>query len=80
MPLLRSESSIWAFPGILWFLIGGASPVVAGIGLAAITGGETQLRELGRRLVDRRRIAGKWWLVWYFSGWGSIRSASHAST
>lgn len=66
MPLLFSESSIWAFPGIVWFLIGGASPVVAGIGLAAITGGRTQLRDLGRRLVDWRRIPGKWWLVIVF--------------
>ncbi len=63
IPVLLSESSVWTFPTILWFLIGGASPVIAGIGLAAMTGGREQLRDLGRRLIDWRRIPGKWWLV-----------------
>lgn len=62
-PLLLSESSVWAFPTILYFLIGSASPLIAGLGLAALTGGKTQLRDLARRLVDWQRIPASWWLV-----------------
>jgi len=61
-PVLLSDSSVWAFPNLLWFLLGGASPVVAGLLLAAISGGRGQLRDLGRRLVDWRRIPAIWWL------------------
>ena len=63
MPMLLSGSSVWAFPNLLWFLAGGASPLVAGLGLAAISGGKAQFRDLGRRLVDWRRIPGKWWPI-----------------
>jgi hypothetical protein len=62
-PLLLSESSVWAFPNILWFLLGGASPVIAGLGLAALTGDKARLRDLAWRLVDWRRIPAMWWLV-----------------
>lgn len=62
-PLLLSDASVWTFPGILWFLIGGASPLIAGLGLAALTGGKAQLLDLARRLVAWRRIPGKWWLL-----------------
>lgn len=62
-PVLLSDTSVWSMPNLIWFLIGGASPLVAGLVLAAITGGNAQLRDLGRRLVDWRRIPGKWWLV-----------------
>jgi len=62
-PLLVSEASVWAFPGILWFLVGGASPLIAGLGLAALTGGKAQLLDLARRLIDWRRIPGRWWLM-----------------
>jgi hypothetical protein len=57
-PLLLSESSVWVFPNILWFLIGGASPVIAGLSLSALTGGRAQLSDLARRLVDWRRCWG----------------------
>ncbi|MGF2736250.1 CPBP family intramembrane glutamic endopeptidase [Marinobacter sp. DUT-1] len=62
MPVLLSDSSVWAFPNLLWFLLGGASPLVAGLSLAALSGGRRQLRDLGRRLVDLRRIPATWWL------------------
>ncbi len=63
IPVLLSDSSVWAFPNLIWFLLGGASPAVAGLGLAAATGGKEQLKDLGRRLTDWRRIPGRWWLV-----------------
>ncbi|GIT97491.1 CPBP family intramembrane glutamic endopeptidase [Sulfurovum sp. TSL1] len=62
-PLLLSESSVWSFPNILWFLIGGASPLIAGLGLAVFTGGKAQLLDLTQRLIDWRRIPTSWWLV-----------------
>jgi hypothetical protein len=62
-PLLISESSVWEFPNILWFLIGGASPVIAGLSLAAAAGGKAQLLDLFHRLLDWRRIPGQYWLV-----------------
>ncbi len=62
-PLLLSKSSVWEFPNILWFLIGGASPAIAGLSLSAATGGKAQLLDLFHRLVDWRRIPGKWWLM-----------------
>ncbi|MFO7527590.1 MAG: CPBP family intramembrane glutamic endopeptidase [Marinobacter sp.] len=62
-PVVLSDSSVWAFPNLLWFLLGGASPLVAGLSLAALSGGRRQLRDLGRRLVDWRRIPGRWWLI-----------------
>jgi membrane protease YdiL (CAAX protease family) len=63
VPVLLSDESVWAFPNLLWFLIGGASPLLAGLGLVALTGGKAQALDLARRLVDWRRIPGRWWLV-----------------
>lgn len=63
VPVLLSDESVWAFPNLLWFLIGGASPLLAGLGLAALTGGKAQVLDLARRLVDWRRISVRWWLV-----------------
>ncbi|MBW4933163.1 CPBP family intramembrane glutamic endopeptidase [Marinobacter sp. F4206] len=63
LPVLLSNESVWAFPNLLWFLIGGASPLFAGLGLAALTGGKAKVLDLIRRLVDWRRISGRWWLV-----------------
>lgn len=63
VPVLLSDESVWAFPNLLWFLIGGASPLLARLGLAALTGGTAQVLDLARRLVDWRRIPGRWWLV-----------------
>jgi len=62
-PLLGSADSVWSFPNVLFFLLGGASPLVAGVTLAVLTGGEERLRELWWRLVDVRRIGVRWWVV-----------------
>ena len=63
LPVLLSEASVWSFPNVVFFLIGGASPLLAGLALAWLTGGRERLREMGRRLVDVRRITPRWWLV-----------------
>ncbi|WP_255198470.1 CPBP family intramembrane glutamic endopeptidase [Halorarius litoreus] len=62
-PILVSEASVWSFPNVVFFLIGGASPLLAGLALAWLTGGRPRLRDMGRRLVDVRRISPRWWLV-----------------
>lgn len=62
-PILVSEASVWSFPNVVLFLVGGASPLLAGLALAWLTGGRPRLRDMGRRLVDVRRISPRWWLV-----------------
>lgn len=62
-PILLSDASVWALPNLAWFLIGGASPLLAGLGLAVLTGGSDQLRDIAGRLVGIRRIALRWWFI-----------------
>lgn len=50
------------------FLVGSASLLLAGVVLAWLTGGAERVRELGRRLVDVRRVPARWWLV-VFAFW-----------
>lgn len=59
-PLFTSGASVWSFPNVLLFLAGGASPLLAGVALAALTGGRERLRELWRQLIDIRRIEIGW--------------------
>lgn len=65
-PLLVFRYPVWELPGLAWFLAGGASPLLAGILLAAIDGGRARVRDLFVRLVDWRRIAARWWLFIVF--------------
>ena len=63
IPVIASGVSVWSFPNLLLFLIGGASPLLAGTTLAGIQGGRQRLRELWWRLIDVRRINLRWWAV-----------------
>jgi len=62
-PVVLSQRIVWGFPSILWFLVGGASPFLAGILLAALDGGSRQVLDILRRLLDWRRICGKSWML-----------------
>jgi uncharacterized protein len=62
-PLLRSETSVWRGWNLVLFLVGGASPLLAGVALAGLTGGVERVVDLGRRLVDVRRGTPRWWLI-----------------
>jgi len=62
-PIFVSEASVWSSPNLLFFLLGGASPLIAGVGLAGLKGGRRRLRELAWRLVDYRRIRPGWLAV-----------------
>ncbi len=63
IPVLRSDTSVWSGWNLVLFLVGGASPLLAGVLLAALTGGRARVADLGRRLIDFRRIPVRWWLV-----------------
>ena len=62
-PIFGSEESVWMGTNLILFLVGGASPLIAGVTMAWLTGGTERVRDIGRRLIDVRRIAPKWWLV-----------------
>ena len=65
-PLLAAGNSVWSFPNVLLFLVGGASPLLAGITLTGLTGGKERLRDLLHRLIDIRRIPFRWLVVTLF--------------
>lgn len=62
-PVLASDESVWGGRNLVLFLVGGASPLLAGLGLAWLTGGRARVRDLLVRLVDPRRITWRWWLL-----------------
>jgi hypothetical protein len=62
-PIPGSGTSVWTGRNLILFLVGGASPLLAGVSLAWLTGGAARVRDLGRRLVDVRRISATWWLI-----------------
>lgn len=62
LPIFISSESVWSFPKVLLFLAGGASPLVAGVILAGLTGGRQRIRNIGSRLIEVRRI-GLYWLA-----------------
>lgn len=62
-PIPGSGESVWAFPNVLFFLAGGASPLLAGLVMAYATEGCAGVVDLGRRLVAARRVPAGWWLV-----------------
>lgn len=68
LPIFMSSESVWSFPKVLLFLAGGASPLVAGVVLAGLTGGRQRIRDMGSRLIDVRRI-GLNWLAVVFLFW-----------
>lgn len=63
LPIFGSDASVWSFPKVLFFLLGGASPLIAGVGMAYVTGGRERVRDLWHRIVDVGRIAPKWWAI-----------------
>ncbi len=53
----------FAFPGIVFLVIGGVGPMLGGIVMSWLVGGRTELRDLGRRILDPRLVPARWWLV-----------------
>uniref|UniRef100_UPI0025C452A8 CPBP family glutamic-type intramembrane protease n=1 Tax=Halovivax sp. TaxID=1935978 RepID=UPI0025C452A8 len=62
-PIVVSGESVWSFPNVVLFVVGGSSPLLAGLLLAWLTRGRAGVADLGRRLIDVGRIGPRWWLV-----------------
>ncbi len=58
-----SGKNVWSFPNSALFLVGGLSPLLAGLGLLGLTEGREGFRRLWVRMRAARRIRVAWWLV-----------------
>lgn len=56
-------TSVWQWPAVLFFYIGGAGVVIGGVVMTGSVYGARGLRELGRRVIDPRPIRVRWWAV-----------------
>jgi uncharacterized protein len=56
-------TSIWGPPGVYFFYVGGTGVLLGALVMSWLTGGADGMKDLGRRIVDSRRITGFWWLV-----------------
>ena len=63
LPIVVSGEPVWAFPNVVLLLVGGLSPVLAGLPLLWLTHGQAGFRDLRRRLTEVGRISLGWWLV-----------------
>ena len=53
----------FATPGVVFFVLGGIGPMLGGVIMSAVVGGRTELRDLGRRIIDPRPVPLCWWLT-----------------
>ena len=53
----------FALPGLVFLVLGGVGPMLGGIVMSWVVGGRTELRDLGRRILDPRLVPARWWLV-----------------
>jgi uncharacterized protein len=63
LPVVVSGDSVWSFPNVVLFGIGGLSPLLAGLLLLRLTRGAAGTSDLRRRLTEIGRIAPRWWLI-----------------
>ena len=63
LPVVTSDASVWTHPNVVLFLIGGSSPLLAGIVLLWANHGRAGFTDLRRRLLDVGRISGRWWVL-----------------
>lgn len=61
--VVYSGDSVWSFPNAALFYLGSLSPVLAGVALISREEGREGLRELWDRIVNVRRIDGRWYAV-----------------
>ncbi|WP_293032030.1 CPBP family intramembrane glutamic endopeptidase [Natronococcus sp.] len=60
---MLSGDPVRSFPNVVFLLVGGSSPLVAGLSLLWLTSGREGYRDLRRRLTETGRIRPRWWLV-----------------
>ena len=63
LPVITSEASVWSYPNVVLLLIGGVSPLLAGLVLLWMNYGRAGFTDLRRRLFEVCRISGRWWLI-----------------
>lgn len=56
-----AADTVWAWPGIAFLVAGGAGVPSGAIAMSYYLGGRRGLLDLGRRIVDPRPIACRWW-------------------
>ncbi|SFC08912.1 Membrane protease YdiL, CAAX protease family [Halobiforma haloterrestris] len=62
-PIVGSDQSVWTFPNVALFVVGGLSPLLAALLLSWLTEGGAGIRDLGHRLIDLGRIDARWALL-----------------
>ncbi len=63
LPLVVSGEPVWSFPAVVFLIVGGMSPLLAGLSLLWLTQGEAGYRDLRRRLLETGRIGVRWGVV-----------------
>lgn len=63
LPVVASDASVWTYPNVVLFLIGGLSPLVVGLVLLWTNHGRAGYADLRRRLFEVGRIGRRWWLI-----------------
>lgn len=61
--IVLSGEQVWSMPNVLLLLLGGLSPILAGLGLMWRQRGREGLRDVWQRLTEFRRISLAWWLI-----------------
>jgi membrane protease YdiL (CAAX protease family) len=56
-------ATIWRPPALIFFIIGGLGVLLGGVVMTRLMRGADGLRDLSRRIIDPRRITGRWWAV-----------------
>lgn len=67
-PIVMSGTSVWVGWNLVFFLVGGASPLLAALVMASLTGGIERVYDLLHRFLDFRQITPRWWLI-IFAFW-----------
>ncbi|MFP9059448.1 type II CAAX prenyl endopeptidase Rce1 family protein [Natrialbaceae archaeon A-chndr2] len=63
LPVVVSEASVWTYPNVVLLLIGGSSPLLAGIVMLWANHGRAGFVDLRRRLFEVGRISHRWWPI-----------------
>ncbi|MFP8957609.1 CPBP family intramembrane glutamic endopeptidase [Natrialbaceae archaeon A-CW3] len=63
LPIVASSESVWSFPNVVFLLVGGSSPLLAGLSLLWLEYGREGLHDLRRRLLEVDRIGLGWALA-----------------
>ncbi len=63
LPVVLSTSHPYSFPNLLFLIIAAGSPAITGIILISYTKGTAGLKELGKKIIEVKRIGLKWYML-----------------